>query len=875
MPDFPHLNLKKKLNGAYQFVGMAIDKKVNPTTDANLNDRNSHASKLTGAAGSVQQTHEQFLNARREAGLPEAFSEQLVPVFLQVDPQAFDIEALKGFGIEIVSEEDDGFIIGANTDNFRSLAKKIQDFIDEKGKSTASLWQIVQGDQWRSDYILSPGLQAIFPAGMTDNLDFTIDISVACYLKMPVKPDRIMPETDEEYALAKAGYEEKNKDNPERKIYRPKRVPDTDEAYEKKLDGWRQRMREAEIERDGMCMERQEWLTNFVINIYGGELLSGFVELDDSFGFRARMNGQALKDLIRGYPYIFEITESDVIHIEEPATDLGNNNVNLIPPSPGSPVICIIDSGLQERHVLLEPAVLPGSSRNYVPGETTTADGVRDGGHGTKVAGGILYGNSIPREGSYQPPCFLVNARILNANNELSDKLFPAELVERIADDFHEVRLFNMSVATAVPCRINHMSTWAAKLDSLIHERKLLFVLAAGNLSMNSGIPERPGVQEFLSDGQEYPKYLLQQFCRIANPAQSALSLTVGSVCIGDYEDADRKSFGTKGHISPFSRIGPGLWGGIKPDVVEYGGDLVRGKFDQHVTQHNQVAAEVVKTGANGLGYAIGTSFAAPKVMHIIAHLAKRFPNDSTLLYKTLVIQSARLPEHTFFKPNINALRAYGYGIPDLQRAVENTPYRVTFVAEGSVAAQQANLYTINIPEEIRRAGPDYDILIEVTLAYTAEPRRTRKRLKSYFGSWLSWESSRLGERFDDFSKRVLKEMEEEEFGDTGPEAAQDVTSIRWVISTSPRYGVVHGMKRQDGPTQKDWVILKSNVLTESLSFAVVGHKGWDKDTTQELPFAMAISFEAISKNIEIYRLIEVANQVEIEVEVAIPLEGL
>lgn len=95
--------------------------------------------------------------------------------------------------------------------------------------------------------------------------------------------------------------------------------------------------------------------------------------------------------------------------------------------------------------------------------------------------------------------------------------------------------------------------------------------------------------------------------------------------------------------------------------------------------------------------------------------------------------------------------------------------------------------------------------------------------------------------------------------------ATVDADSIKWSISTSPNYGQIKGFKRQDSATQKDWVILKSYLLTEELSFAVVGHKGWDKDTTTDLPFALVISFEAIAQDTEIYTLIEAVNRVEIE----------
>ena len=239
------------------------------------------------------------------------------------------------------------------------------------------------------------------------------------------------------------------------------------------------------------------------------------------------------------------------------------------------------------------------------------------------------------------------------------------------------------------------------------------------------------------------------------------------------------------------------MWGCIKPDVVEYGGDFLREKEGFLVTQHNQTSSTVVKTGANKIGYAVGTSFAAPKVGHVIAQLAKKFPKDSTLLYKALVIQSARLPEHVFYNPDADALRLFGYGIPDVKRAIENTPNRITFVAEGSVAAQHANLYSISIPKEITRAGKDYDILVEVTLTYTAAPRRTRKKLKSYFGSWLSWESSKLGESFQIFSTRILKNLDDPD------EEIIDVKSIRWAISTSSTYGHISDFNVKTVPVKK------------------------------------------------------------------------
>ncbi|MCE7069056.1 S8 family peptidase [Dyadobacter sp. CY327] len=870
MAEFPHLNLKQKLQGRYQFAGRRIEKKTDPQTEANLKNREAHGNQLREAAQLLARDHATFLREREEQRLPDLFDDDILPIFLQVDPKDFDIEALKGFGIEIVSEEEDGFIIGANTDSFRSLTLKIDSFLREEGRSkdqAGRLWQIIHGTQWRVDYILSEELRAKYNLGISDTDQFTVDISVACYLKMPERPVRVEAETDDEYAAALARHTEKHRQLVGKKKFRERKEEESDEQFEERLDRWRKNYSNLEDARDAIASERQNYLTNFVINIYGGELLSSFIDLEDSFGFKAKMSGRALKDLIRGYAYVFEISESEQVEIEQSSSELANlNDIEILEPSEDSPTFCVIDSGMQEQHILLSAAIKTASSKNYVPYEDTTADSVPNGGHGTKVAGAILYGNNIPISGVYQPPCFLLNARILDSSNYLPTELYPPQLMEQILSDFDEVRLFNMSVASRGPCRLTHMSTWAAVIDQLIHERQVLFVLAAGNIMSRTGRNDRPGISEHLQAGRAYPDFLLTPSSRIANPAQSLLALTVGSVSIAEFNDADRISFGKRDYASAFSRSGPGMWGCVKPDVVEYGGDFLREKNGFLITQHNDISAQVVHTGANRQGFDVGTSFAAPKVAHIVAQLAKKFPNDSTLLYKALIIQSARLPEHVFHNPGTEALRHLGYGIPDPQRALENNPYRVTFVAEGSVAAQQANLYSVTIPAEINRAGTDFDILVEVTLTFTAAPRRTRKKIKSYLSSWLSWESSKLSENFEDFSARILRDLNSPE------EEIVDNRSIRWTIWSSPTWGRVAEFKRQDSATQKDWVVLKSNALPRELSFAIVGHKGWSKDITEELPFALAISFEAISRETEIYNLIEVNNRIEIEEEVAVQI---
>jgi hypothetical protein len=447
----------------------------------------------------------------------------------------------------------------------------------------------------------------------------------------------------------------------------------------------------------------------------------------------------------------------------------------------------------------------------------------------------------------------------------MSSRIFPPLLMQQISAEYNDVKIFNLSITAKAACRKIHMSQWSAMLDQIAHNEDKMFVISAGNLDGTTGIPVNPGVKEHLAGGRNYPLFLLENSSRIADPAQSAFALTVGSVCPGEYEDLDRISFGKKDEISSFSRSGFGMWNGIKPEIVEYGGDLIREKLGTNLSLLPVTSTEVVKTGMYGIGYDIGTSFAAPKVTHISAHLQKLFPDETSLFYKALVLQSARLPSAIFYNPTMDHIRHFGYGIPNLNRATNNTPHRITFTTSGKISAKQGKVFSVNIPEEIRRQGEQYDILIEVSMSYTAKPRRTRRYLRSYLSTWLTWESSKLGQSLDSFNNYVLKEIDAP--SDVEGIQQEDSSTIKWFISNNGQWGKIKGVKRQASPNQKDWAIVKSYELSEELSFAVIGHKGWSTDLTEEIPYCFVVSFEVLGGELDIYDLMANVN-VDVPVEI-------
>jgi hypothetical protein len=269
-------------------------------------------------------------------------------------------------------------------------------------------------------------------------------------------------------------------------------------------------------------------------------------------------------------------------------------------------------------------------------------------------------------------------------------KLLPSKVIGEIIKEYatnNSIRLFNHSISASYPCLTKYMTSWAATIDNSSFEKDILFIQAAGNLCDDNSCSFRLGITQHLMQGRNYPNYLLENSCRIPNPAQSMLALTVGSININDYEDDDWISFGGKGAISSYSCSGFGLWGSIKPEVVEYGGDIVINKNQYIYKTTTMTCPELIRVSPPA--YAkdeVGTSFAAPKVSRIAVELQKLLPNESTLLYKALIIQSARWTDWAeifSMDRKKDVLRLMGYGLPDIDRAVANNEHRITYITRG------------------------------------------------------------------------------------------------------------------------------------------------------------------------------------------------
>ena len=126
-----------------------------------------------------------------------------------------------------------------------------------------------------------------------------------------------------------------------------------------------------------------------------------------------------------------------------------------------------------------------------------------------------------------------------------------------------------------------------------------------------------------------------------------------------------------------------------------------------------------------------------------------------------------------------------GRRLASLSRRI--APVLIALAAVGAHAGLQDYPFRV----EALRQGDEYEIRIDVTLSYVAQPKRTRRSTKRYLSTWLEWKSSRLGQSVEDFRSKALKDQEKPENQATG-------TTLPWTLGAQSNHGI-DGARRNAG----------------------------------------------------------------------------
>ncbi|MEI6894672.1 MAG: S8 family peptidase [Colwellia sp.] len=479
--------------------------------------------------------------------------------------------------------------------------------------------------------------------------------------------------------------------------------------------------------------------------------------LDDFRGWLEELNIQRLDEVNRDslVMYRVEVTKlqaayffnhKDVRLVDlPPRTGLEHSQLNIdVNQLPGklnelpetASLICILDSGINANHILLQGAV--GDAQSFIDGEDET-DKV---GHGTAVAGIALFGDIEERidANEWVRELQILSGKVLSedqdGNTVFDEKTIESTLVEAITY-FHEnynCKIFNLSLGNLnAPYEKTHISGIAVTLDELARDLDIFIVVSAGNYNGSDA------VNNWRAD---YPNYLLTDDAAIIDPAPAANVLTVGSFAKHTMTFTERR-YGQQGEInqlhvanekqiSPFSRNTPKVKGALKPELVAHGGNFAISINPHNPWNYVNKGLGVITLNHRPQGNSIlsefsGTSFSAPYIAHLAGRLLNNYPEASANLLRALLVNHANMPLEiaSTFADKTESRRVAGYGIVDEDSLFRSSEEHVVLITEEKIENDKHQFFELPIPDDYFRKGKAART-ISVSLAYHSSVRSTR-----------------------------------------------------------------------------------------------------------------------------------------------------
>lgn len=480
------------------------------------------------------------------------------------------------------------------------------------------------------------------------------------------------------------------------------------------------------------------------------------------------------------------------------------------------PYVCLLDTGVNQAHPLLSPAIASRDTHTVEPGWGTNDQE----GHGTEMAGLVLLGNltsalsnSEPIEISYR----LESVKLLDRNHANRGNPQYHGYLTIQAVSWPEItapqrqRVYNMTITARDGRDQGRPSAWSATIDRLSvdydnqGETPRLFIGSAGNIVDRNAWAEYPASNTTDS---------------IHDPGQAWNALTVGActelIHITEPDTDHYQPIAPAGGLSPFSttsRTWQAHWP-LKPDVVFEGGNAANDGFGAvtmpslRLLTTNSDINERLFTTTNA------TSAACALASHMAARLVAEYPELRLETIRGLIIHSAEWTQtmkQQFLTDSNNPskgdiatlVRHCGFGQPDLARAlwsVENSLTLINedslqpFTREGSNAPKlrDMNLHRLPWPLEELEALEETEVEMRVTLSYFIEPNPSARGIKSryrYESHGLRFEVKRPHESEEEFRHRInlaARDAEEGSFSSSGNDP-------NWVIGARNRHrGSVH-----------------------------------------------------------------------------------
>ncbi|VVJ23870.1 Uncharacterised protein [Amycolatopsis camponoti] len=434
---------------------------------------------------------------------------------------------------------------------------------------------------------------------------------------------------------------------------------------------------------------------------------------------------RALLDRLLAEPWVERVRPP--LRPEVTLADLVTATITVPLPTPDGEPIGIVDGLAVTANPLLHGAVT--ASKGFPAGHVY--GGPDD--HGTGVAGMAVWGDLeflVRRTPPSRTPRPVVNARVLEFNGRNNTVVGQphvtiAEAIRWLVDE-HGVRVVSISINRNEPADGLLPSELTTTLDELARELDVVIVVSTGN--RHTDVPASGWLHG-------YPGYLVDTDAGIAEPADAALAVTVGSLARRDVPGGASTSsmiaIAPAAGPSPFTRSGPtrgkNATGTLKPEFVHHGGNWAHDHQLNQLSRRDpgiSVITAIPPQGARFIGVDNGTSYAAPAVAHEVARIATRYPDASANLLRALLALSARVPEKSAVA-GIDPLRTCGYGVPDAERILESGGANAILTIEATITTNSVVIHRVPVPYEFAEGASKR--LFRVALAFDPPVRRSRR----------------------------------------------------------------------------------------------------------------------------------------------------
>lgn len=342
--------------------------------------------------------------------------------------------------------------------------------------------------------------------------------------------------------------------------------------------------------------------------------------------------------------------------------------------------IGIIDGGISDDNLLLKPYIV--AREEYIEKSYQNLK------HATFIASTIQYGNilnNIETDNSYRFK-FVDIVAIPNSDKDYGpvDSITEYELMEIIEESMEKysesVKIWNLSLGIEDKICDGVMSDLGVYLDYVQDKYQVQIFVSSGNINR---LPLRNWP----------PSDDIGEHDRLVSPADSVRAITVGAVALYDSTDSIVKS----NEPSPFSRRGPGANYVVKPDIVDYGGNL-------------STSYKIDNLGIKGLdplGHIIegnGTSYSTPRSLQKYACIYEEMIEPDLLLAKAMLIHSARMNSRELLDEHPDNIKYYGFGIPsaNTQNILQCSKDCVTLVFKQKISqGSHLEMYDFPYPKSL------------------------------------------------------------------------------------------------------------------------------------------------------------------------------